>query len=86
MAPARRLSGLQKQVLSLYRQCLRAMRQQPTPEARAAGHAYVTAEFRKQVRQGRRARGRRSQCVQERQLVLARASLPRCNVYALVCQ
>ena len=50
MARTRRLSGLQKQVLALYRQCLRAARQQPTPEARAASHAYVTAEFRKQVR------------------------------------
>ena len=51
-APARRvkrLSGLQKQVLSFYRQCLRATRQQPTPETRQAAQVYVRAEFRKKV-------------------------------------
>ena len=45
----RRLSGLQKQVLSLYRECLRAANAQPTPEAQTAAKQYVSSEFRKQV-------------------------------------
>ncbi|CAK7245293.1 MAG: hypothetical protein STHCBS139747_006869 [Sporothrix thermara] len=45
MPPAApRLSGLQREVLSLYRQCLRASRQKP-PEARPHFEEYARSEF-----------------------------------------
>jgi hypothetical protein len=48
----RRLSGLQVQVLRVYRECLRAAARQPTAAAAAAMRAHVRAEFRRQVRRG----------------------------------
>ncbi|CAK7210867.1 hypothetical protein SBRCBS47491_000923 [Sporothrix bragantina] len=42
--PAPRLSGLQREVLSLYRQCLRACRQKPDG-GRARFEEYVRNEF-----------------------------------------
>ncbi|KIH90912.1 complex 1 protein (LYR family) protein [Sporothrix brasiliensis 5110] len=41
-----RLSGLQREVLSLYRQCLRASRQKPEA-SRAHFEAYARSEFAK---------------------------------------
>ncbi|EFW99774.1 heat repeat protein [Grosmannia clavigera kw1407] len=47
MAPApMRLSGLQKEVLSLYRRCLRESRLKPT-EARSHFEAFARTEFKK---------------------------------------
>ncbi|KAJ5818303.1 hypothetical protein N7474_003894 [Penicillium riverlandense] len=43
-----RLSGLQREVLSLYRQCLREIRKKPT-ESRANFKAYARAEFQKHL-------------------------------------
>ncbi|KAF4585807.1 putative Found in Mitochondrial Proteome [Ophiocordyceps camponoti-floridani] len=43
-----RLSGLQKDVLSLYRQCLRASRQKPKG-ARSHFEAFVRAEFTRNI-------------------------------------
>lgn len=46
-APRRgRLTGFQKSVLALYRDCLAAARRLPTRERAAAAAAYVRAEFR----------------------------------------
>ncbi len=42
----RRLSGLQKQVLSLYRTCLRACCKLPIGESRLKAVSYVRLEFR----------------------------------------
>ncbi|CAL5867727.1 uncharacterized protein PFLUO_LOCUS1946 [Penicillium psychrofluorescens] len=48
-----RLSGLQREVLSLYRQCLREIRKKPTTEhtqeSRANFKAYARAEFQKHL-------------------------------------
>ncbi|KAA0147557.1 hypothetical protein FNF27_02403 [Cafeteria roenbergensis] len=45
-AGSQRLSGLQRDVLALYRECLRAARAKPSADARQAGHEYVRAKFR----------------------------------------
>lgn len=42
---SRRLSGLQREVLSLYRECLRLVRSKP-PEARAGFRDLVVSEFK----------------------------------------
>lgn len=48
---APRLSGLQKQVIALYRETLRAARQQPLEtEARVSLAAYVVTEFRSKAK------------------------------------
>jgi succinate dehydrogenase assembly factor 1 len=44
---ATRHSGIQKQVLSLYRESLRAARRIPTPSGAAAAAAFARAEFRR---------------------------------------
>ncbi|KUL87135.1 hypothetical protein ZTR_05540 [Talaromyces verruculosus] len=44
----RRLSGLQREVLSLYRKCLREVRKKPE-DARANFRAFAQSEFRKQL-------------------------------------
>ncbi|RAL08687.1 succinate dehydrogenase assembly factor 1 [Aspergillus homomorphus CBS 101889] len=43
-----RLSGLQREVLSLYRKCLREIRKKPA-ETRENFRVYARAEFQKQV-------------------------------------
>ncbi|KAJ5195132.1 uncharacterized protein N7498_008570 [Penicillium cinerascens] len=43
-----RLSGLQREVLSLYRKCLRAIRQKPL-ESRSNFQNYARAEFQKHL-------------------------------------
>ncbi|KAJ5712366.1 hypothetical protein N7493_008834 [Penicillium malachiteum] len=43
-----RLSGLQRDVLSLYRKCLRAIRTKPT-ESRSNFKRYARAEFQKHI-------------------------------------
>ncbi|KAG2025667.1 hypothetical protein GB937_002387 [Aspergillus fischeri] len=43
-----RLSGLQREVLSLYRKCLREIRKKPS-ETRSNFKAYTRAEFRKNM-------------------------------------
>jgi hypothetical protein len=40
-------SGIQKQVISLYRESLRAARRIPTPSGAAAAAAFARAEFRR---------------------------------------
>ncbi|KAF1845706.1 uncharacterized protein K460DRAFT_312376 [Cucurbitaria berberidis CBS 394.84] len=48
-----RLSGLQKDVLSLYRQCLRAVRQKPA-ETQSHFRDFAKAEFQKHVHVGKK--------------------------------
>jgi len=42
----RRLSGLQNQVLGLYRDCLRAAKQKASPESQRAARDFASARFR----------------------------------------
>ena len=44
---AARLSGIQRQVLSLYREALRAARRIPTPSGATAATAFARSEFRR---------------------------------------
>ena len=46
MPPTPRLSGIQKQVLALYRESLRAARRVPSPSGALAATAYARQEFR----------------------------------------
>ncbi|KAJ2786490.1 hypothetical protein GGI15_001485 [Coemansia interrupta] len=48
MSAPRKLSGLQKDVLRLYRDCLRAARQKPE-ESRPHFRAFARAEFEKNI-------------------------------------
>ncbi|KAJ1725079.1 hypothetical protein LPJ53_000730 [Coemansia erecta] len=48
MSAPRKLSGLQKDVLRLYRDCLRAARQKPE-ESRPRFRAFARAEFEKNI-------------------------------------
>ncbi|CAK4031662.1 Hypothetical predicted protein [Lecanosticta acicola] len=48
MVRAKRLSGLQRDVLSLYRQCLRAARQKPS-DTRPNFEAFARREFEKNI-------------------------------------
>ncbi|KAI8935783.1 hypothetical protein NX059_007303 [Plenodomus lindquistii] len=48
-----RLSGLQKDVLSLYRQCLRAVRQKPE-ETKSHFRDFARAEFHKHLHVGKK--------------------------------
>ncbi|PHH78768.1 hypothetical protein CDD82_2863 [Ophiocordyceps australis] len=48
-----RLSGLQKEVLSLYRQCLRESRKKP-PSSRTRFESFVRAEFARNLSMDKR--------------------------------
>ncbi|KAH9998883.1 complex 1 protein-domain-containing protein [Xylariaceae sp. FL0662B] len=48
-----RLSGLQKEVLSLYRNCLRASRKKP-PESRPNFESFLRSEFSKNIKVDKR--------------------------------
>lgn len=42
-------SGIQRQVLALYRECLQAASRLPTPQSQQAARAFTRAEFRQNV-------------------------------------